>query len=312
MAATFLHTPREYSHLPFERTFGLEYSEYLSKDGLARVHKHWPEFKINIWLPTTVVSGTWDESVTIYTLDIIKDDQPMQTTFRHVLIATGTGWSRKSVIVVGTGKTAHYVAHDMNKAGKQVRMIQRSRTFVLPAEFIKKRYDNLYNDKTITESSARAMLSYLVSIARQLSTKTFQAMARQQLERYAALERAGFKVKSDTAAERYTENGLVFSDGTELKDNFIILATAFVGNLRHHVKTIFEPAVSKKAGDCFGLNNEGKVLRALKPLQLPGLWYISGGLRHARYYYRFISLSIRSDILGNRLPSFQNHIFAAE
>ncbi|RKK75229.1 hypothetical protein BFJ69_g7819 [Fusarium oxysporum] len=121
------------------------------------------------------------------------------------------------------------------------------------------------------------MLSYLVSIARQLSTKTFQAMARQQLERNAALERAGFKVdpfgdiqeainirlgghcidigtsakigknlvKSDTAAERYTENGLVFSDGTELKDNFIVPATAFVGNLRHHVKTIFEPAVSK-------------------------------------------------------------------
>lgn len=67
--------------------------------------------------------------------------------------------------------------------------------------------------------------------------------------------------------ERYTEKGLAFSDGTEIKADVIVLATGFVGNLRQHVENIFGSTVANKAGDCFGLNNEGEVLGAFKPLQ---------------------------------------------
>ncbi|KAF9770014.1 hypothetical protein IL306_012484 [Fusarium sp. DS 682] len=191
-----LHTVREYSHLPFERTFGPEYNEYLGKDELAKGHKHWAEkYNINVWLSTTVVSGFWDEATRTYTLDIVKDGQSTQISARHVVIATGAG-SQTPVMpnilnrsALGTQAT-HDVADDMHEAGMQVTMVQRSRT----SEFIKERYDIIYNDRIPTEVSDRAMFSHPVSIARLLSAKKFHAMARAQPERYEALERAGFKV----------------------------------------------------------------------------------------------------------------------
>ncbi|KAF5636969.1 dimethylaniline monooxygenase (n-oxide forming) [Fusarium tjaetaba] len=369
-----LHTVREYSHLPFDRTFGPEYGEYLGKDELAKGHKKWAEkYGINIWCSTNVKSGSWDEASRAYTLDVVKEGRPMQISTRHVVIATGAGsqtpvlptisnreafkgvvlhsadystaqaWAEKTGIVVGTGNTAHDVADDMYEAGMEVTMVQRSRTFVLPAEFIKERYDLIYNAQIPTEISDRAMFTQPVSIARLLSSKTFHAMARSQPERYDALERAGFrvdpfgdiqdainirlgghyidvgtsakigkgliKVKSDAAASRYTEHGLAFSDGSEIKADVIVLATGFVGNLRQHVDKIFGSAVAKRAGDCFGLNSEGEVLGAFKPLEQPGIWYIGGALGHARYYSRFIALSIKADAIGQPLPVYRDHMF---
>ncbi|KAL9560680.1 hypothetical protein ACKAV7_015171 [Fusarium commune] len=372
-----LHTVREYSHLPFDRAFGSEYGEYLGKDELAKGHKKWAEkYGINIWLSTNVTSGSWNEDTRTYTLDIVKEGRLMQISTRHVVIATGAGsqtpvfpnisnkdsfkgillhsadysnaqaWAGRTGIVIGTANTAHDVADDMYEAGMKVTMVQRSRTFVLPAEFIKERYDLIYNAQIPTEVSDRAMFTPPVSIARLLSFKTFHAMARSQPERYEALERAGFrvdpfgdiqdainirlgghyidvgtsakigkgliKVKSDATAERYTEHGLAFTDGTEIKADVIVLATGFVGNLRQHVDKIFGSAIAKRAGDCYGLDGEGEVLGAYKPLEQPGLWYIGGSLGTARYFSRFIALSIKADVLGQPLPVYREHKFRIE
>ncbi|CZR43891.1 uncharacterized protein FPRO_13699 [Fusarium proliferatum ET1] len=369
-----LHTVREYSHLPFDRTFGSDYGEYLGKDELARGHKKWAEkYGIDIWLSTNVTSGSWNDDTRTYTLDIVKEGRSMQIITRHVVIATGAGsqtpvfpnisnkdsfkgtllhsadysnaqaWAGKTGIVIGTANTAHDVADDMYEAGMKVTMVQRSRTFVLPAEFIKERYDLIYNAQIPTEVSDRAMFTPPVSIARLLSFKTFHAMARSQPERYEALERAGFrvdpfgdiqdainirlgghyidvgtsakigkgliKVKSDAAAERYTEHGLAFSDGTEIKADVIMLATGFVGNLRQHVDKIFGSAIAKRARDCYGLDSKGEVLGAYKLLEQPGLWYIGGSLGTARYFSRFIALSIKADVLGQTLPVYRDHKF---
>ncbi|QGI77016.1 hypothetical protein CEK25_003745 [Fusarium fujikuroi] len=362
-----LHTIREYSHLPFERTFGPEYDEYLSKDELAKGHKQWAEkYRINIWLSTTAVSGSWDEATRVYTLDVVKNGQPLQITTRHVVFATGANsqtpawpniadkmhsvdykdakaWTGKSGIVVGAANTAHDVADDMWQAGMQVTMVQRSRIFVLPVEFIKERYNLMYNSNIPTETSDRGMFSLPISIARILSSKVFHAMARAQPERYEALERAGFKVdpfgdiqdainvrlgghyidvgtsakigknlikvKSDAHAVRYTESGLIFSDGVEIKADIIVIATGFVGNLRQHAKMIFGPVVARRAGDCFGLNTEGEVLGAFKPTKQPGMWYMGGALGHARYFSHYIALSIKADDMGQPLPVYEDGVF---
>jgi hypothetical protein len=74
-------------------------------------------------------------------------------------------------------------------------------------------------------------------------------------------------VKSNALATAYTENGLAFSDGTEVKADVIVFATGFVGNMRLHVEEIFGKEVGETAGDCFGLNEEGEVLGAFKPLK---------------------------------------------
>lgn len=36
----------------------------------------------------------------------------------------------------------------------------------------------------------------------------------------------------------------------------------------------------------------------------PGMWYLGGALGHARYYSRFIALSIKADELGIPFPVY--------
>ncbi|KAL6822016.1 hypothetical protein J3E69DRAFT_357103 [Trichoderma sp. SZMC 28015] len=364
-----LHTVREYSHLPFDRTFGPELGEYLGKDQLATGHKRWADkYGINIWLSTTLVSGSWDKDQRLYTLTIKKNGIISKITAKHVVFATGAGsqvplipewpdkdkfngiimhsqnyksaegWRGKRGIVVGTANTAHDVADDMFEEGMEVTMIQRSRTFVLPVEYIASRYHMLYNENIPTEMSDRTMFSNPVSISRLLSAKSFHAMARAEPERWEALENAGFKVdpygdiqeainiklgghyidvgtsakiskgyikvKSDALVERYTSSGLLFTDGTKVDADVIVLATGFDGNLRNDVERIFGKAVADCAGDCFGINEEGEVLGAFRVLQQPGMWYLGGALGHARYYSRFIALSIKADQLGIPFPVY--------
>ncbi|UKZ75723.1 hypothetical protein TrVFT333_003415 [Trichoderma virens FT-333] len=299
-----LHTVREYAHLLFGRTFGSELGEYLGKEELAAGHKKWAkEYGINISLSTTLESGTWDIDRQLYTLSIKRNGATLRITAKHVVFATGAGsqvplipewpdkhqfagilmhsqnyksavdWKGKRGIVVGTANTAHDVADDMLEAGMAVTMIQRSRTFVLPVEYIASRYHLLYNENIPTEISDRTMFSNPISISRLLSAQAFHPMAKAQPERWEALEQVGFKVnpygdiqeainiklgghyidvgtsakiskgyikvKSDALVERYTQSGLAFTDGTKIDADVIVLATGFDGNLRNDVERIF-------------------------------------------------------------------------
>jgi hypothetical protein len=60
---------------------------------------------------------------------------------------------------------------------------------------------------------------------------------------------------------------LAFSDGTEIKADVIVFATGFLGNLRQHVERLLGKDVADRAGDCFGLNEEGEILGAFKPVK---------------------------------------------
>ena len=155
-----LHTTREYSHLPFNRTFPSEYQEWLTKDDLARGYQDWvKKFDINIWLGTTLLSGSWDNKARSWSLNCERGEGKLAITCKHLVLALGAGsqapkipqypgmesfegtmihsadfqdaseWGGKHAIVVGTANTAHDVAEDMQEAGcSTVTMIQRSRT----------------------------------------------------------------------------------------------------------------------------------------------------------------------------------------
>ncbi|KIW36784.1 uncharacterized protein PV06_11070 [Exophiala oligosperma] len=314
-----LYTIREFAHLPFERTFGPSYPEYLGKEHLADGHRDWARrYGINIWKSTKVETG--------------QNGTTQYVTAKHVVIASGAGsqtpvvpildnkelfrgqslhsvdyisadnWKGKVGIVVGTANTGHDVADDMCEAGMQVTMVQRNRTYVLPVEYIEEGYHQIYNAKIPIEISDKILYSNPVSIDRILGGITFHAKARAESERWASLERAGFKVdpygdiqealnirlgghyidvgtsakisnglikvKSDAAVVAFTEHGLAFSDGTTLDADVIVFATGFIGNLRNHVERTFGKDLADRAGDSFGLNEEGEVLGAFKPLKL--------------------------------------------
>lgn len=164
------------------------------------------------------------------------------------------------------------------------------------------------------------------------------SQAEAEPERFAALERAGFrterygdlisllserfgghyldtgasakigqgliKVKSDSRLVSYAEDGLLFEDGTHLPADVVIYATGYTGNLRDSVREYFGEGIYAQVEDYWGINQEGELKGAYVPTGHPGLWYIGGGMGQARFFARFVALQILAHLLGNPLPVY--------
>lgn len=209
-------------------------------------------------------------------------------------------WKGKHGVVIGTANTAHDVTEDMVDAGlSSVTMIQRSRTYVLPAEHYFKITALNYNANNPTHEADRSTLTSPFAVAELMSCATLHDMASKEPERFDALERVGFKaerygniqenilvklgghymdvgasakiakglikVKSDALPVKYVKDGLIFSNGTHLKADVIVFATGFVGNMRRQVEQMFGTKVGDRVGDFWGLDEEGELKGAFKP-----------------------------------------------
>ena len=236
-------------------------------------------------------------------------------------------WKGKHGVVVGTANTAHDVAEDMVAAGMaSVTMIQRSPTYVLPAEYYEKVQELSWNADFPTEIADQDMLTVPLAVSRLVSMLVLHGMARAEPERFDALEKAGFKtvrygdiiyqvfdrfgghymdvgasakianglvrplteivagpgrltfhdqikVKSDALPVRYTPDGLMFSDGGELKADAIVFATGFVGTMKDTIRQLFGTHVADRVDDFWGVDEEGEVKGAFKPCG--GEYYLS-------------------------------------
>ncbi|KAL2855944.1 hypothetical protein BJY01DRAFT_243125 [Aspergillus pseudoustus] len=362
--STRLHTTREFAHLPFGRTFTPEYQEYLTKDDVAKGFVEWADkFDINVWLSTCLENGIWDKVHKRYTLYINHAGKRVTITCRHVVMATGGygpkrtypeydgreifkghvihaedyknshEWKGQAGVVVGTANTAHDIAEDMVETGmKSVWMIQRGRTFVIPASHFKRYSDRLYNAHTPTATADRLSYTLPWAITRQIAQALLHPMAAAEPERYDALKKANFKVtqygdlvynltvrrgghymdvgcsnlisngmvkvKSDSLPVRYKPDGLECADGTFIPADVVVFATGFSGTLGEMVEDLFGEEIGTKFGTFWGFNDEGEIRNAFVPTEQPGMWAAAGTVGHSRYHSRFIALHIAADIAG--------------
>ncbi|KKZ60411.1 hypothetical protein EMCG_00697 [[Emmonsia] crescens] len=243
-------------------------------------------------------------------------------------------WKGKSALVVGSANTAHDVCDDMVEAGlSSITMIQRGQTFVLPSEYYQQ--GKKYNDMLPTNLADRIEYTTPLSIVNKMVTFRFNAMMSQNTEQFGALERVGFrvkrcgnpistlyeeggrhyinvgtsakvaqgliKVKSDSLIAGYTKDGLMFEDGSELKADIIVLATGFEMSFRPTVARILGADVAAQIEEFWGLDEEGEIRGAWKPIGHPGLWYMGGPFGHSRFFSRFISLQVKAELAGTPL-----------
>jgi thioredoxin reductase len=222
-----LHTTREYAHLPFDRTFPAHYQEWLTKDDLAQGYRDWTsKFGINIWQRSKLTSGDWDSSQKLWTLTVLQDGEERVITCAQVVLAGGGGgqiptmpeypgrdafegiilhsgtyidakeWKGKHGVVIGTANTGHDIAEDMLAAAlSKVTMVQRSKTFILPVEYYKKFADATYNASFPTELADKMGLTQPYVVQDLMSQGGMHSQARQEPERFDALEKAGFKTE---------------------------------------------------------------------------------------------------------------------
>ena len=222
-----LHTTREYAHLPFDRTFPPHYQEWLTKDDLAQGYRDWvSKFGIKVWQKSELTSGDWDESRKLWNLTVLQDGEerviscaqvilagggggqvpvmpeyPGRDTFEGVILHSGSyvdakDWKGKHGVVIGTANTGHDVAEDMLGVGlAEVTMVQRSKTYIVPVEYYKKFADTMYNASFPTDLADKIGLTEPMAIQDLMSQAGMHAQARQEPERFDALEKAGFKTE---------------------------------------------------------------------------------------------------------------------
>ncbi|KAH9207921.1 hypothetical protein DL95DRAFT_428905 [Leptodontidium sp. 2 PMI_412] len=323
--STKLHTIREFAHLPFDRTFpATSYGEFLTKNELAQGYRAWVQkYGINVWQSSTVVKGSWDAQRQLWTIKVQRHGKEMILTSSFLIFAPGGGsqvpvtpsyenresfkgitihsgeyrnakdWAGKHGVVVGTVNTGHDVAEHMVDAGMaSITMIQRSSTRKAradprPFEDLEKAGFKVDHDGDLTYNLFIRFGGHYMDVG--ASAKIAKGL---------------IKVKSDSLPVRYLEDGLECSNGDHIKADVIVFATGFVGNLKILASEMFGSDVASQIDDFFGLDEEGELKGAFKPMGHPAFWYHGGAVAQARYCSRFIALQIKAKLIGTPLPVY--------
>ena len=266
-------------------------------------------------------------------------------------------WAGMKGVVVGSANSGHDITNDMLESGlSSVTMVQRGRTPVCPIEYWRRIHDQVYNEKVPTALADMLMMTSPTATLRLMALKALSKFASEEPERFDNLEARGFKVernmdmistlferfgghyidvgvskkiadghikvKSDAKAIGFTETGLEFDDGSTLDADIIVLATGFEGNMRLMAKEIVGEAVGAKLEDWWGVDREGELRGAWKPIGReyifsrftrfefltlhidPGIWFTGGNIGLARYYSRFLAIQIKADLVGKPLQVY--------
>ncbi|KAF2851331.1 FAD/NAD(P)-binding domain-containing protein [Plenodomus tracheiphilus IPT5] len=359
------HTIKEFGELPFGHTFEDEDPVLLPSKQVAARHKAWAEnFGINVNCGCHVEAADWDEGLSIWKVrsstgtyrsrNLVlaigpcasKPARPLWATPEQVYSSGFKGsivhsvdyqnckaWAGKKGIVVGTANTGHDVAEDMLRARMTTTMIQRSKTFVMPAEWVQSSQKVLYNKQIPTARADRLSYTAPYSIFRELANRIVHKMITENPKRFDALEKAGFKLERygnvanhvlvrlgghyiDTGASakiaaglirietravsKLTCNGLVLDDGTELNTDVIVLATGFEHDFREQAREIIGD-VADQMDDYWGLDAEGELRGYAKRAGHAHLFYHGGDVRLGRFFSRFIALQIQANLLAPQL-----------
>ncbi len=120
------------------------------------------------------------------------------------------------------------------------------------------------------------------------------------------------KLKSGVEVKRITENGIEFSDGSELDADLIVLATGY-GSMNGWAAQLISQEVADKVGKVWGMGSgttkdpgpwEGELRNMWKPTQQNGLWFHGGNLHQSRHYSQFLSLQLKARMEGIDTPVY--------
>ncbi|CCM05263.1 uncharacterized protein FIBRA_07473 [Fibroporia radiculosa] len=113
----------------------------------------------------------------------------------------------------------------------------------------------------------------------------------------AFIESGQVKIKQGVLIERYTEHGVVFTDGSELQADLVVFATGF-GDPRVNLKETFSAEVIDRTNPVWGLDHEGEIWGSYRPTGHPGFWYAAGDFSAARALTKQLGLQLQARQLG--------------
>lgn len=243
----------------------------------------------------------------------------------------------KSVLVVGAGTSGHDIAQHLHWRGANVTMLQRSSTTVVSLEPSSVRPYELYrqNDgiRPITDTdliAASVPYPLLARLHRPLSRQ----MAEDDKELLDGLRKIGFlldngeddtgyflkllryqagyylnigaselliegKIKLKVAVEikRLESRKVIFSDGSALDADVLVLATGYKP-LQEGVRAMFGDGVADRVGPVWGIGDDGELNNMYARTAQEGFYVAGGGIPGARAYSHYTALLIKAALEG--------------
>ena len=225
---------------------------------------------------------------------------------------SGRDFAGRRAVVVGSGTSGHDIAQDFYEQGVDVTLVQRSGTYVMSSKNgIAVLLGGLYEDGGPPVEDADLMLSsFTFPVVGQLHVGATKVLAEMDAELLAGLEGAGFKLdfgedgsgllmkfltrgggyyidvgastliaeskiklKQGVGIERLERDGVVFTDGTTLPAEVVVLATGYQ-NMRESARALFGDNVANRYQPVWGLNSEGELRTVWRRSGQPGLWFM--------------------------------------
>jgi hypothetical protein len=361
--ALVLHNQVHVNHLPY-MPFPPTWPTYIPKDKLASWFEAYVEsLELNFWTSTEFEGGRYDDREGRWTVRLKRNGETREMRPRHVVMATGVSgipnipampglekfagtvlhsscyedgeaWRGKKALVIGTGNSGHDIAQDLQSAGAEVTLVQRSSTLVVNVEPSAQLPYALYDEGPSLEDCDLITVATPLALGRQ-SHIAMTAKAKQMdkplldgLERigfklddgeggagwqYKYLTRGGgyyfnvgcsdllvegkIKLRQFTDIERFEADGARLKSGEKLGADLIVLATGYKGQ-EELVARLFGREVMERVGPIWGFGDGQELRNMFVATRQPGLWFIAGSLAQCRIYSKYLALQIKASEVG--------------
>jgi cation diffusion facilitator CzcD-associated flavoprotein CzcO len=243
----------------------------------------------------------------------------------------------KSVLVVGAGTSGHDIAQNLYARGADVIMLQRSPITVVSLEPSSVRAYELYrvNDgvRSLVDTDMMAASVPYELLAR-LHKPLNRKMAEDDKDLLDGLRKVGFllengeddagyflkllksqsgyylnvgasdliiegkiKIKAGVGVERLTARKVVFSDGSAIDADIVVLATGYQP-LQEAVRSLLGDDVAACVGPIWGIGTDGELRNMYARTAQEGFYVLGGGFPAARVYSRYTAILIKATLEG--------------
>ncbi|RPD55278.1 dimethylaniline monooxygenase (N-oxide-forming) [Lentinus tigrinus ALCF2SS1-7] len=247
----------------------------------------------------------------------------------------GAPFAGKRAVVVGAGNSAIDICQDLVlKGAESVTMIQRSSTCVVAREFVNEFQRKTWPEDEPLEISDFKFMTLPLALMKKLAIADQQAILDAHKEMHENLRKGGvnvtmgpegegayllyyekgggfwldkggaeligngsIKVKSGVSPARFTESGLVLTDGTDLAADLVVFATGYA-TIRESNADLFDENVLKRLGPVSGMDDEGEVNGSYRPCGHPGLWFATGDFLLSRFLSKSLAIQIKAIQIG--------------
>jgi len=266
----------------------------------------------------------------------IKGKEEFQGEIYHSSeFTSGSLFAGKKVVVVGAGNSGADIALDLVEGNaSEVTMVQRSASVVVSDKFSGIQLDQLYPEGQKIEHLDLAAFTMPLEALRKLMRDMKHMRYGFDKELREGLEKAGFMlsdgvdnggaalqlydtgggyfidvgcarhiisgrvgIKQGVGIQQVTVNGVVFTDGTEVGADALVLATGW-HSIRGELDGLFGEEMMSKTTGIWGIDEGGEVRAGYRPSGQPGLWFGFGGFIHCRFYSKQLALFIKAIELG--------------